>query len=334
MTTEKVIVLISVDAEHSIGGAFENPFLKPVGNEKRIFGIIGDRVYGIPLIMDIADRHNVKLSFFLEVFNKHYFGSDESRQVCEYILKRGHDVQLHIHPIFLIFSSTNPISDNIYDTMTAYDPRAQQEIIEEGIKTLKQYGVSRLIAFRAGSFSVNEATLDAVRLSGLLIDSSYSRSHRGATCQLNNCAINDAERLSGIVELPITNFIEHSFIRAQRFMPLDINGVGFEEIKSVLKWAYQSHMRFVTIIMHSFSFIKPHDVQYRRMRPRWEVIRRFERLCKYLDQNRTHFETRVFGSLEHKDFNGVTGNSVHAFPKMNPILTLTRGFEQLADKII
>lgn len=67
----KTNVFITVDTEHSIGGAFSNPNLKPVGNEKRIYGKIGNKYYGIPLIMDIADEYGIPLTFFVEVMNKY-----------------------------------------------------------------------------------------------------------------------------------------------------------------------------------------------------------------------------------------------------------------------
>jgi len=35
---EVVQVFITVDTEHSVGGAIEDPAKEPVGNEKRIFG--------------------------------------------------------------------------------------------------------------------------------------------------------------------------------------------------------------------------------------------------------------------------------------------------------
>lgn len=103
----KVTVFITVDTEHSIGGAFSDPKLKPVGNEKRIFGKIGDKTYGIPLIMDIADADKIPTTFFVEVLNKHHFGEAETREVCKYILDRGHDVQLHLHPNYLTFGRSS-----------------------------------------------------------------------------------------------------------------------------------------------------------------------------------------------------------------------------------
>ena len=55
----KVNVFLTVDTEHSIGGAFSDPALQPVGNARRIFGRLGGKEYGIPLQMDKIGRAHV-----------------------------------------------------------------------------------------------------------------------------------------------------------------------------------------------------------------------------------------------------------------------------------
>jgi len=77
----RINVFITVDTEHSIGGAFRDKNLKPVGNEKRIWGKIGEKSFGIPLMMDIVETFDIRLTFFVEVLNKHYFGEDETKKV-------------------------------------------------------------------------------------------------------------------------------------------------------------------------------------------------------------------------------------------------------------
>jgi len=115
-----VNVFITVDTEHSIGGAFMRKDARPVGNDRRVWGRIGTKVYGIPLIMDIADSFGLKLTFFVEVLNKYFFGENESREVCEYILKRGHDVQLHLHPNYLNFTLKDPRQRQFTDLIGRY----------------------------------------------------------------------------------------------------------------------------------------------------------------------------------------------------------------------
>ena len=94
--SQKINVFITIDTEPSIGGAFENRELTPIGNAKRIFCTINGKDHGIPLLMDILDEHNLKATFFVEVLSKLYFGENEAEQVCNYILKRKHEVQISL----------------------------------------------------------------------------------------------------------------------------------------------------------------------------------------------------------------------------------------------
>lgn len=294
----KVNVFITVDTEHSIGGAFRDPNLKPVGNEKRVFGKIGDAAYGIPLIMDIADSCRLPVTFFVEVLNKHYFGEDETKKVCKYIIDSEHDIQLHLHPNYLNFTRSDPGELYFKDNMYCYNFSKQIGLINQGKELLIKYGVKRPIAFRAGNFAADNNTLVALKENGFLIDSSYNNCYLGENCKLNVFKINDVYRMEGIWEFPVTNFVEFTGLRSKRYMPLDINGVSFEEMKLVLSQAKSHGPKNITVIMHSFSFIKTYDAQYNKVRPRRYVIRRFEKLCRFLCENSDDFEVRTFGSLD------------------------------------
>ena len=329
----KVNVFITVDTEHSIGGAFRDPNLKPVGNEKRVFGKIGDTAYGIPLIMDIADLNKLPITFFVEVLNKYYFGEDETKKVYKYIIDRGHDIQLHLHPNYLNFTRSDPgklyFNDNIY----RYDLSKQIELIREGKELLTKYGIKPPIAFRAGNFAADNNTLIALKENGFLIDSSYNYCYLGNHRRINNIEINDASMVEDIWEFPITNFKEFPFLGVHRTRPLDINGASFAEMKAALNFAKKHGPRNITIILHSFSFIKAYDVQYNRIKPRFHVIRRFEKLCRFLSENSQTFKVLTFGSLDKQELEKMCANPVHTFPKVPVYPSFLRYFEQLYDRV-
>lgn len=327
----KINVFITVDTEHSIGGAFRDRTLNPVGNEKRVWGKIGDKCFGIPLMMDIAESHDIRLTFFVEALNKYYFGEGETKKVCEHILNRGHDVQIHLHPNYLNFTLNNPQEKSYSDLIGSFPLHKQIELIKEGIETLIQYGVRRPIAFRAGCFGVNQETLRALKAVGLFIDSSYNKEYVGHTCLLRDNGINDLARLQGIWEFPITNFVESTRVRSKRSKSMDINGVSFEEMRFVLDQAKERGPRNITIILHSFSFLKPYDVQYKKVRPREDVIQRFRRLCQFLQENTRVFDVRTFTSLNKEELTLMSNQSSHIFPQVPPMLSIMRGMQQLKD---
>lgn len=142
------------------------------------------------------------------------------------------------------------------------------QLLSEGKELLIRNGVKRVTAFRAGCYGATATTLAALRKADFLMDSSYNQAYLGAPCLFQNLKLNDSSQINGTVEFPITNFIESTKLRSKRFMPLDINGVSFGEMKYVLNQAKHIGMRAVTIILHSFSFIKAYDVQYKKTRSR------------------------------------------------------------------
>ena len=330
----RINVFITVDTEHSIGGAFKDRNLRPVGNEKRVWGRIGDKSFGIPLMMDIAETYEIRLTFFVEVLNKHYFGEEETKRVCEYILNRGHDIQLHLHPNYLNFLTADPMKQSYSDLMGNYEFYEQTNFIKRGMDILDRNGIPRPIAFRAGCFGANEDTLRALAANGLLVDSSYNQAYLGKSCLFDDRKANDVNYFEGIWEFPITNFIESSKVRSKRYMPLDINGVSDREIIYVLNWAEENGLQYITLIMHSFSFVKPYDFQYNEMKPRHHVIDRFRKVCKYLKERSDTFEVRTFGSLDKAILSKLSRESINRFPEVPPLLTMFRGFQQLKDIVI
>ena len=331
---EKVNVSITVDTEHSIGGAFSSSNLRPVGNEKRVFGKVGKDSYGIPRIMDIAEAHGIRLTFFVEVLNKYYFGEEETRSVCEYILNRGHDIQLHLHPNYLSFVAGQILGQRYSDLIGTYSLSDQTWLIEEGVNTLKKYGVPNPVAFRAGCYGANQDTLTALKRNRIWIDSSYNHAYLGKTCLLNDLRINDVKHvLENVWEFPITNFVEKTRVRAKRFMPLDINGVSFHETKYVLNWARLKGVRSVTIILHSFSFLKHYDVQYQKSKPRFHIIQRFRKICQYLYENTHLYELRTLGSFTPGELHVFNPRTSASFPEIPTPLSMLRGIQQLKDRI-
>lgn len=327
----RVKVIISVDTEHSIGGAFKNPELKPVGNEKRIFGQVGDEHFGIPLIMDIADRYGLKVVFFVEVLNKYFFGEEETRIVCEYIQERGHEVQLHLHPNYLNFK--HKIHNNLAykDNLFTYDFDQQFELLNLGRQLLEKYGVKNVTAFRAGNYGINRIALEALKRAGFKFDSSYNLTFLKRIHGFKDLVINDATRIDGIWELPITNFIQT--FPARQFKPLDLNGINSDEMIRTLKWAGDSgKKKFVTIILHSFSFLEPLDVQYSKVKVRHYVINRFKALCRFLGENKERFSVTGFNDINLE--NSCQSRGGDHFLTMPKMISIKRLAEQAVHRFI
>ena len=293
----KMNVFITIDAEHSIGGAFENKNLNPVGNEKRIFGELNGNYYGIPLMMDIADQFNIVLNFFVEVFNKYYFGEQESRKVCEYILRRQHDVHLHLHPNWLNFTETSPEKMRYKDNMSSYSMHEQADMLSEGKKTLSSYTGKKTVAFRAGNFAADLNTLQALDINNFAYDSSFNPALMKNDDFILRIEEYIASQRSNVLELPVTSFQQKILFRKKSMKYLDINGLSSSEILYVLKKARSLGISCVVLVMHSFSFLKAYDIQYEKCKVRKNKINCFRKICRFLSEHNSDFEVRSFHGM-------------------------------------
>lgn len=87
---DKPACILSVDVEALPMRASDNHV------DTLIYGHIDREEWGIGKMMDIADRHNIKMTFFLDFAEVEAYG-DEIIKVGKYIAQRGHDLQIHCH---------------------------------------------------------------------------------------------------------------------------------------------------------------------------------------------------------------------------------------------
>ncbi len=95
---EKTRVFLTIDTESSMGGAWQNPALRPLPAERRISCRIRGRDHGIGWQCAQLRERGLKATFFCEVLSSLVLGEGDSRSYLEYLLEQGQDVQLHVHP--------------------------------------------------------------------------------------------------------------------------------------------------------------------------------------------------------------------------------------------
>jgi hypothetical protein len=330
-----VQVFFTVDAECSLGGAWENPGQKPVRPERAILGKIGSEYYGTPRIMDILERHDLRATFFVEVFAGLNGLKDELRGTCEQIVRRGHDAELHLHPIQYYYRQRE---DGVLDAAqlpAAKDmigalplPR-QVELLERGISLFREVAGKAPVAFRAGNFGASTTTLDALEEVGIRLDSSFNAAYAGTACTIDSGgAVNRAWRHGTVWEVPITTF-ETGAWGLQSWKQLNINAVSLWEMKKVLEQAERIGLTAVTFIAHSFSLFKVGDIQFEEMRPDWLVLRRLEGLCRFLNQNKDRFRVTTFADVEPNSLEGRESS----YPKMGIWVPAARKLVQALNRL-
>ena len=298
-----VNVYITVDTECSLGGAWENSNWKPVGPDRAVLGQIDSKVYGVPLIMDILEENGLRGTFFTEVLVNDLLPDSELAAAYSPIRERGHDVQLHLHPVFHYYHLVTQgrmrredLPDRM-DLIGGLPLNIQIELLKKGCTIFRSIFGSLPIAFRAGVYGASMITLDALKEVGISYDSSFNAAYLDDSCLMGpKKPTNMPWQTRGVWEIPVTTF-ETGGGSMRGLKPLEVSAVCLWELQDVLKQAESLGQDTVTVMLHSFAFLKRADSQFRKMRPDRLVIRRFRKFCNFLRSNQDRFRVRTFSEI-------------------------------------
>jgi hypothetical protein len=238
---------------------------------------------GVPWQLEMLAAHELKACFFVDPMPALVYGLDPVRAMVEPILSAGQEVQLHLHPFWdSLASGEEQEAFELGDLPAA----RQKRLIKIARDLLVDAGAPSPIAFRAGSFSADAATLTGLRAIGIRYDSSYNGSHHPWPSALPldpRCIAPVA--LNGLVELPVTH-IEQS---AGSLRHLQLCAVSSAEIEAALLHATAHRHPVVTLVSHSFELATRDG-----LRRNGTVCRRFERLCRFMAERRDSLPTAHF----------------------------------------
>jgi hypothetical protein len=215
-----------------------------------------------------------------------HFGLDPIKRMIAPILDAGQSIELHLHPQWARLVNGEPTASF---ELIDYSEGEQRALVEQACELLMQAGAPCPVAFRAGSYSANDATLRAAASLGLRFDSS----HNGAAHPWPSAISLPVEQiapvaLQGMIEIPVTLIGDLSGHR-----PLQICAVSLGEMQAALGHAVSEQHPVVTIVSHSFELAARNS-----HRPNRIHVRRFEGLCAFLDEHRVHMPTKTFAELD------------------------------------
>ena len=174
-------IIVSFDYELFLGENYDTPkriLFEPTEN-----------------LMNLLEKYNVSSTFFADVcsifahkkYNLFEYVDDFSNQLIN-IKKRGHDVQLHLHPnwYYSIYDGDKWIFDTLHYTLHKFPLKESSNekltmgnIIKEGVKYLNELLLPidqsyRVNTFRAGGYSMqpHSSLIKHLREEGIIIDSS------------------------------------------------------------------------------------------------------------------------------------------------------------------
>ena len=333
--SSKTNVYLTVDvecAEERPGSKGHRPSLD---TDLRIFGNLQNQAtpQGIGWIMDILDNHKLPGVFFVEALSSEFYGIDPLKRVCTTILGRGHDVQLHLHPVLRNPNWISSGAKEVEDDIGAYSEEEQLALLSEGIDKLVSAGVKRdeLVGFRAGNYGADNRTWKAMSSLGLRVSSNYNPNYVGDSCHIKwpNQAADLFEADNGVLELPISNFRE-----GEKFRHLQITAVTTEELENFLWEARKNNIGHVTIVTHSFEFFHLDDAAKRKGRPNRINQWRWKRLCEFLAKNQKDFSVQtVKGLAQANSSNPISPKPEATFPVSPPRARARRLAEQIYKRL-
>lgn len=250
-----------------------------------IFGETGRGDYGLPFQLRLANEHGLRFTFFVESLFACEFGLGPLRDIVDLIVDAGQDVQLHAHPEW-IRHSPHPIfsTDGRY-TFREFTADEQYRLIETARERLCEAGAKDAMAFRAGSFAANSDTLAAVSRNHLKVDSSFELGDGLARAPILEY---EPAHSPSIVEYPLATY--HDWPGRSRH--LQLTACSFSELVFVLEAAKRNRWGAAVLLSHSAELLNRDRSALDRT-----VLRRFEKLCRWLADRRDAYVTGGLGDV-------------------------------------
>jgi hypothetical protein len=297
-------VYFTVDTEASMGGAWSYPERRPVKADRHVFCRVGDRDYGIGLITRILQEHGFQATHFVETMASLVDGEREWREVVDYLQAHGQDVQLHVHPTYRFYAEAlvereagrnfTPPKGN--DQIRTFSEERQFEILEHGCEIFERFTGRRPVAFRAGCYAANRTTLRCLKRLGLLLDTSFNPCYPGESFTGEHLEMNRVQQIEGIWELPVTA-ARTPLPEGHGLKPADPCALSVRELQAMMEAGEAGGQRHFVMVFHSFSAVKASDIFYTGIKPDRVVIRRLQKLMRYLADHPTRYRVSTFAEL-------------------------------------
>ena len=242
---------------------------------------------GIAYQLERLARHGLKACFFVDPMSALVHGLEPVRRMVEPILAAGQEVQLHLHSFWVGAAEGATEGENW--ELTCFPEARQRDLIGAARDLLVAAGAPPPVAYRAGSYAADAATLRALKANGIAFDSSHNGSHHPWPSNLPLPPEQIAPvAVEGIVELPVTQ-IEDA---PGRLRHLQLCAVSSDESEAALLHAAENGHPLVTFVSHSFELATRDGLRANRT-----LCRRFDRLCRFLEANEDRLPTAHIAEL-------------------------------------
>jgi peptidoglycan/xylan/chitin deacetylase (PgdA/CDA1 family) len=202
--------------------------------------------FGAYGILDILDRHNLRATWFVNVYEAHRHEDPTTvERLVKAIDERGHEVALHTHPSEDLEMYARPLY--------WFDAEQQKTILGYGAELIEKWTGRAPVSFRAGGYVLNDETFEALESLGFRIDSSVFFS--SPNNRITPFTVNAVRKRGRVIEVPVTyvpRVQSDGHIDHRKF---DVNWLTGEELDEVVDRVAEFGIAQAMFMMHSFSFI-------------------------------------------------------------------------------
>lgn len=285
-------VFLTVDVEVWCDGWSDIDRKFPDAFRKYIYGPTRHGNFGLPYQIDVLRSHDLTGVFFVEPLFSTRFGIEPLAEIVALLNAGQQEVQLHLHTEW-VDESRQPLLKDVNGKrqhLRFFTLAEQTSLIGTGAELLAQAGAAPVNAFRAGSFAFNKDSLSALAVNGIKFDSSYNASMSGQDSGvLPGVMALQPFVCDGVYEYPMTVFNDGS----SRLRHTQIAACSFRELEGLLWSALEAEDKAFVVLLHNFELMN-----LRKDRPDWVAVRRFDKLCSFLNKNRDCFKVSTFHGLE------------------------------------
>lgn len=316
-------VFITVDTEVWCGSWKNLDRRFPQAFQNYVYGNTPNGDYGIPFQLRILSDFGLNAVFFVEPLFSGRFGRRYLTEIVDLIKDADQDIQLHLHTEWVDESLEDILKYRLKKKkqhMRHFSEQDQEMLIRKGMDWLKEAGVKSVNAFRAGSFGMNKHTLTAARKAGVEYDSSYNETLSVNSGMDSEQLIDGPVELNGVIEYPMTVYEDWP----GHLRHAQLTACSFKELEGLLWQSAELEKDSFVLLSHNFELFDPAT-----MKPNKINIKRFEKLCNFLDKHRDTFNTTDFENLD-----GNPPSDINTDPLKSPIWkTGLRMAEQVVSKV-
>jgi hypothetical protein len=291
-------VCLTVDTEFSIGGAFGDPQrYRPLSSEP-VDGLVDGCAEGLGFLLAALRDHGIAATFFVEVLQSFYFGDRPMGRVVERIAGDGHDVELHLHPGWLAFRSTEWRTATRDDCCASRTRAELRAMIEFGIAQFARWQAPAPQALRAGNFAFARPVHEAMVDCGLGL---------GSNIAISVYPPHDPEfdvpsgsfMVDGVLEVPAFTYLAPDPPRGSRMRTLAITASSWRETEALLWRARDAAISPIVVLTHPFEFVKRRDFRFSKIRRDRVNQQRLLRFLKFLSGHADDFSATTFARSGH-----------------------------------